>query len=95
MNNEEINRIADLIAKKLFDYMEEKQREFEEQYLVDITYKFSDDTSSTIINEDENLKSELETLEEILKIQIKKENYEEAAITNNRIKQIKNKLNKK
>ena len=95
MNEDEIERLADL----LFDRIMEKQEIADEEYaqqmarLMGQGYIIEDVTDKLGINEEEKLVGELAKMQTIMMILEDKEEYEKAAIILKKIEKINKKLN--
>jgi hypothetical protein len=95
MTEQEINKVANLVADKIIKYMDKKQQEFDDQYFGSLEDPFKNLNYIYIpAPPKETLEEELAILENILKVHVSKEDYKAAAIVHKQIKEIKNKLNK-
>jgi len=89
MTNREINKLADLIADKLIA----KQKEYDEQFHIDLHQTMSDNMGSArTVSQEELLLAELARLMTLLSSYEDKEQYEKAAVIAKKIQDIKNKL---
>jgi len=89
MTNREINKLADLIADKLIA----KQKEYDEQFHIDLHQTMSDNMGSARnVSQEELLLAELARLMTLLSSYEDKEQYEKAAVIARKIQDIKNKL---
>lgn len=95
MTDNEINKIAELVANKIIEYIDKKQKEFDDHYFNSLNSEFNN-INYIYVPEPPNktLEEELAILENILKIHISKEDYKAAALVDKQIKEIKKKLNK-
>ncbi len=86
LSDEDINKIADALFKRLM----EQQNKFEKE---NDTYIVSDEFgNSKTVNEIEYLHFELTKLEELLNIYVQEEKYEKANMLKNKIRIIRNKI---
>ena len=89
MTRKDMNELADLIVSKLI----EKQKEYDEQFHVDLQETMSEQGSFVKqISEEELMLAELARLMTLLSSYEDKEQYEKAAIIKNKIDKLKNKL---
>ena len=89
MTNKEIDKLADLIADKLIA----KQKEYDEQFHIDLQETMSDGFGNAkLVSEEELLLSEIAKLMTLLSTYESKEQYEKAAIVKNKLDQLKDKL---
>jgi len=89
MTDKEIEKLANLISDKLIA----KQREYDEQFHVDLQETMTDNLSSIRkVSEEELLLSEIAKLMTLLSSYETREQYEKAAITKNKLDQLKNRL---
>jgi len=95
MTEGEIEKLAERVAELVMIALVEKQKEWDQQFTTDVNGMFSDGLGHVhIINEEELLLAELARLMTLLSTYEEKEQYEKAAIVNNKIKKIQTKLNK-
>ena len=89
MTNKEIDKLAELIADKLIA----KQKEYDEQFHIDLRETMSDNLGNIRrVSEEELLLSEIAKLMTLLSSYEAREQYEKAAITKNKLDQLKNRL---
>jgi len=89
MTNREINKLADLIADKLIA----KQKEYDEQFHIDLHQTMSDNMGSArTVSQEELLLAELARLMTLLSSYEDKEQYEKADIIRNKLRIINRKL---
>tara|TARA_R110001592_G_scaffold59662_1_gene181127 strand:- start:36 stop:344 length:309 start_codon:yes stop_codon:yes gene_type:complete len=95
MNEDEIERLAQLLYDRIMEKQEEADQEYAEQIqkLMNNGYVINDVTDKLGINEEEKLVGELAKLQTIMMILEDKEEYEKAAVIQNKIKVINKKLN--
>lgn len=93
MNEENINKIADRVANIIIDYLESKQEEWNNEFITQVENSKHDVFGNMrFATEQEILTNELEKLEKLLANYLDAENYEEAAIINEKIKNLRKKL---
>ena len=93
MNEEDINKIADRIANIVIDYLESKQEEWNSEFITQVeNSKYDIFGNMRFATEQEILTNELEKLEKLLANYLDAENYEKAAIINEKIKNLRKKL---
>lgn len=93
MNEENINKIADRVANIIIDYLESKQEEWNNEFITQVENSKQDIFGNMrFATEQEILTNELEKLEKLLANYLDAENYEEAAIINEKIKNLRKKL---
>ena len=89
MTNKEIDKLAELIADKLIA----KQKEYDEQFHIDLHQTMSDNMGSARnVSQEELLLAELARLMTLLSSYEDKEQYEKAAVIARKIQDLKNKL---
>lgn len=89
MTDKEIDKLADLIADKLIA----KQREYDEQFHIDLQETMEKEGGFIRqVSEEELLLSEIARLMTLLSSYEDREQYEKAAIIKNKIDKLKNKL---
>ena len=89
MTDKEIDKLADLIADKLIA----KQREYDEQFHIDLQDTMEKEGGFIRqVSEEELLLSEIARLMTLLSAYEEKEQYEKAAIIKRKIEHIENKL---
>ena len=90
MTNKEIDKLADLIADKLIA----KQREYDEQFHIDLQETMEKEGGFIRqVSEEELMLAEIARLMTLLSSYEDRELYERAAIINRKINHLKNKLN--
>ena len=93
MNEENINKIADRVANIIIDYLESKQEEWNNEFITQVENSKHDVFGNMrFATKQEILTNELEKLEKLLANYLDAENYEEAAIINEKIKNLRKKL---
>jgi len=93
MSEDEIEKLAVMVADLVMVGLIEKQKEWDQQFTSDVNEMFTG-TNAELVNEEELLLAELARLMTLLSRYIEKEQYEKAAIIQNKIKYIENKINK-
>ena len=95
MNEDEIERLADLLFDRIMEKQEEADREYAQQImkLAKDGYVVDDITDKLELDEEEKLVGELAKMQTIMMILEDKEEYEKAAIIQKKIKNINKKLN--
>jgi len=95
MNEDEIEKLAQLLYDRIMEKQEEADQEYAEQIqkLMNNGYVIDDVTDKLGMNEEEKLVGELAKLQTIMMILEDKEEYEKAAVIQNKIKIINKKLN--
>ena len=95
MNEEEIERLADLLFDRIMIKQEQADEEYAQQMarLIGQGYVVDDVADKLGINEEERLVGELAKMQTIMMILEDKEEYEKAAIILKKIKNINKKLN--
>ena len=89
MTEREIDKLAELIADKLIA----KQKEYDEQFHIDLQETMADSFGNVRrVSEEELLLSEIAKLMTLLSSYEAKEQYEKAAIVKNKLDQLKNRL---
>jgi hypothetical protein len=90
MTNKEIDKLAELIADKLIA----KQKEYDEQFHIDLQETMADNFGNVRrVSEEELLLAELARLMTLLSSYEKSEQFEKAAVIHGKIKHIEEKLN--
>jgi protein-arginine kinase activator protein McsA len=91
MTEEQMEQLANLVVDKLIA----KQREYDDQFHIDIQEVMSDNLGSVRhVSEEELLLSEIAKLMTLLSSYEDKEQYEKAAIIKNKLDKLKNRLDK-
>ena len=95
MNEEEIERLADLLFDRIMIKQEQADEEYAQQMarLIGQGYVVDDVADKLGINEEERLVGELAKMQTIMMILEDKEEYEKAAVILKKIKNINKKLN--
>ena len=89
MTEKEIDKLAELIADKLIA----KQKEYDEQFHIDLQETISEKLGKVeYVSKEELLLSEIAKLMTLLSSYEAREQYEKAAITKNKLDQLKNRL---
>ena len=93
MTEEEIEKLAIKVADLVFISLLEKQKEWDQQFTTDVNEMFGAGYNA-IQDEEHLLLAELARLMTLLTSYEEDEQYEKAAIVNNKIRMIQNKLSK-
>tara|TARA_R100001460_G_scaffold992_6_gene4076 strand:+ start:1093 stop:1383 length:291 start_codon:yes stop_codon:yes gene_type:complete len=95
VTEDELNRLADKIADIVIETLEKKQREWDQQFNLELEQMATDRFGSArMLTQEEILQQELDRLKKLLSSYIDNEQYESAAAINNKIKKIENKIKK-
>tara|TARA_R100001480_G_scaffold78666_1_gene88359 strand:+ start:336 stop:626 length:291 start_codon:yes stop_codon:yes gene_type:complete len=95
VTEDELNRLADKIADIVIKTLEKKQREWDQQFNLELEQMATDRFGSArMLTQEEILQQELDRLKKLLSSYIDNEQYESAAAINNKIKKIENKIKK-
>ena len=95
MTEEQMNKLADMLADKVVERLEYKQKEWDNEFQIDFVEFVSDNTSYVSVSRQDQqslLNEKLIEQESLLKKALEDENYNECAIIREKIKSIKNKL---
>lgn len=93
MTDEEIEKLAIRVADLVFIGLLEKQKEWDQQFTTDVNEMFG--TGYSVMQDEEQLLlAELARLMTLLTSYEEDEQYEKAAIVNNKIRMVQNKLSK-
>jgi len=90
-----MNKLADMLADKVVERLESKQKEWDNEFHIDFVEFVSDNTSYVSVSRQDQqslLNEKLIEQESLLKKALEDENYNECAIIREKIKSIKNKL---
>jgi len=95
MNEDEIERLADLLFDRIMEKQEEADREYAEQIvkLAKDGYVVDDITDKLELNQEEKLVGELAKMQTIMMILEDREEFEKAAVIQKKIRNINKKLN--
>ena len=93
MSEEEMDRISEQVADRVFKLLIKKQQEWDQQYTSEVQDMFNEGHVK-MIDEDELLLAEIARLMTLLSSYEESEQYDKAAIIHNKIKILENKLNK-
>jgi len=94
MNHEELDYLAERIADLVMTGLIEKQKEWDQQFTTDVNQMFSTTVYTVGPDEEQLLLAELARLMTLLSQYEEREQYEKAAIVQNKIQKIQNKLSK-
>ena len=91
MTEEEINRLADIVASKVMESMESKQLEWDLEFQKDLAH-FNPNVSVELIGEKQALMEELEELIELMSVYMKAEEYERCGAIEDKINKVRYKI---
>jgi protein-arginine kinase activator protein McsA len=94
MTKDELDYLAERIADLVMVGLIEKQKEWDQQFTTDVNQIFGTTVYTVGPDEEQLLLAELARLMTLLTAYEEDEQYEKAAIINNKIQKIQNKLNK-
>ena len=92
MKNNELEKLADLIAERVFDNLISKQQEWDQQFSSEMKSMY-DEKHVEIVDEEDILIAEMARLITLLSSYEETEQYDKAAIVHNKIKLLEDKLN--
>tara|TARA_B110000977_G_scaffold160071_1_gene204287 strand:- start:86 stop:370 length:285 start_codon:yes stop_codon:yes gene_type:complete len=93
MNDKELEKLADLVAEKVFDKLISKQQEWDKKFSSEMESMY-DEKHVEIVDEEDILIAEMARLITLLSSYEETEQYDKAAIVHNKIKSLEDKLNK-
>ena len=93
MNDKELDKLADLVAEKVFAKLIFKQQEWDKQFSSEMKSMY-DETHVEIVDEEDILIAEMARLIALLSSYEETEQYDKAAIVHNKIKSLQDKINK-
>ena len=93
MKNNELEKLADLIAERVFDKLISKQQEWDQQFSSEMKSMY-DEKHVEIVDEEDILIAEMARLITLLSSYEETEQYDKAAIVHNKIKSLQDKINK-
>ena len=93
MNDKELERLADLVAKKVFAKLISKQQEWDKKFSSEMESMY-DEKHVEIVDEEDILIAEMARLITLLSSYEETEQYDKAAIVHNKIKSLQDKINK-
>ena len=91
MTEDEIEKLAERVADLVMTALIEKQKEWDQQFTNDVNQMFGDGYNA-VQDEEQLLLAELARLMTLLSQYEESEQYEKAAIVNNKIRMVQNKL---
>ena len=92
MNDKELEKLADLVAEKVFDKLISKQQEWDKKFSSEMESMY-DEKHVEIVDEEDILIAEMARLITLLSSYEETEQYDKAAIVHNKIKLLEDKLN--
>ena len=93
MNNNELDKLADLVAEKVFAKLISKQQEWDKKFSSEMESMY-DEKHVEIVDEEDMLRAEMARLIELLSSFEETEQCDKAAIVHNKIKSLQDKINK-
>jgi len=91
MTEDEIEKLAERVADLVMIGLIQKQKEWDQQFTTDVNQMFGD-SYNAVQDEEQLLLAELARLMTLLSQYEESEQYEKAAIVNNKIRMVQNKL---
>ena len=93
MNDKELDKLADLVAEKVFAKLISKQQEWDKKFSSEMESMY-DGKHVEIVDEEDILMAEMARLIALLSSYEETEQYDKAAIVHNKIKSLQDKINK-
>lgn len=94
MTEQEMDYLAEVISQKVMDKLIAKQREWDMQFTNDVANIMKADPNIRMVDEEELLLAEMARLMTLLSTYEEKEEYEKAAIVQNKIRLLQKKLDR-
>ena len=94
MTEKQMNKLADIVARKVVNELEEKQRQWDQELNENVSDLFTQNDTNDVrfISEEEFIENQIKKLQQLLLKTIEKEDYEYASKINAKITQLKEKL---
>ena len=94
MTDEQMNKLVDLVAGKVFNKLKEKLKQLDDEFNNNVSDLFiqNDTDAINFLNEEEFIKKQIKELERLLEETIAIEDYENASEIQKKISQLKGKL---
>ena len=94
MTEKQMNKLADIVAKKVINELEEKQKQWDQELNENVSEFFTQDSTHDVkfLSEEEFIENQIKELKQLLVKTIEKEDYEYASKINAKIEQLKEKL---
>lgn len=94
MTEKQMNKLADIVARKVVNELEEKQRQWDQELNENVSDLFTQNDTNDVrfISEEEFIENQIKELQQLLLKTIEKEDYEYASKINAKITQLKEKL---
>ncbi len=94
MTEKQMNKLADIVAKKVINELEEKQKQWDQELNDNVSEFFTQDSTHDVkfLSEEEFIENQIKELKQLLVKTIEKEDYEYASKINAKIEQLKEKL---
>lgn len=94
MTEQEMDYLAEVISQKVMDKLIAKQKEWDMQFTNDVANIMKADPNIRMVDEEELLLAEMARLMTLLSTYEEKEEYEKAAIVQNKIRILQKKLDR-
>ena len=94
MTEQEMDYLAEVISQKVMDKLIAEQREWDMQFTNDVSNIMKADPNIRMVDEEELLLAEMARLMTLLSTYEEKEEYEKAAIVQNKIRILQKKLDR-
>lgn len=94
MTEQQMDYLAEVISQKVMDKLIAKQREWDMQFTNDVANIMKADPNIRMVDEEELLLAEMARLMTLLSTYEEKEEYEKAAIVQNKIRILQKKLDR-
>ena len=94
MTEQEMDYLAEVISQKVMDKLIAKQREWDMQFTNDVSHILKANPNIKLVDEEELLLAEMARLMTLLSTYEDKEEYEKAAIVQNKIRILQKKLDR-
>ena len=94
MTEQEMDYLAEVISQKVMDKLIAKQREWDMQFTNDVATIMKADPNIRMVDEEELLLAEMARLMTLLSTYEEKEEYEKAAIVQNKIRVLQKRLDR-
>ena len=94
MTDEQMNKLVDLVAGKVFNKLKEKLKQLDDEFNNNVSDLFiqNDTDAINFLNEEEFIKKQIKELQRLLEETIAVEDYENASEIQKKISQLKGKL---
>ena len=94
MTEEQMNKLADIVARKVVNELEEKQKQWDQELNDNVSEFFTQDTTHEIkfLSQEEFIENQIKELQQELDKAVEAEDYMLSSKINAKIKQLKEKL---